>query len=119
MDSDSMSSLVRNQLFLDPVCDGLRRALGITRQQFKIFIYLVETELREHEIAQAIGLQPKTIKFHTTRLYKNLGIRSRPGAMLMWWKVILPQLDQASTEALKGRPLPSGHSPEIELDPLC
>ena len=49
---------------------------GLTNREEQVAA-LVATGASNHEVAAKLGLSPKTVETHLTRIYRKLGVRSR------------------------------------------
>ena len=56
-----------------------KRAL-LTSRQLQILLLIAEG-LQTKEIAERLGLSTKSVEFHRTRLYANIGVTSIAGAV--------------------------------------
>lgn len=72
----------------DPEDAALARRLGtLTGQQFRVLGQLAEGRLNK-QIADALGIQERTVKAHVSAIFEKLGVRNRTQA-----GVLLRQLD--------------------------
>ena len=49
----------------------------LTEQEKKVFNYLVKTSLQGKQIADNLGITPRTVKAHCTKIYQKMGVVDR------------------------------------------
>lgn len=68
--------------------------LGLSVTEVKVAEFMCQG-LNNKEIGELMFVSDKTIKFHSTRLFKKLGIKSRSMLIAMTWKSYVDALKEA------------------------
>lgn len=67
----------------EPSSSDVERLNSLTRREREVFELLARGK-KMREAAEALGVKPTTISFHTTSLYKKLDVRSRTELILRY-----------------------------------
>lgn len=70
-----------NGLFSPTEIDAIARALRLSEREVEVALLALE-DLGEVQIAERLGVSPRTVHTHFDRLYRKLDVHSRP-AMLV------------------------------------
>lgn len=96
-------------LFNDIEWSAVHRALDLSERELDIMKGLFD-EKTKPEIADALGLSAHTIHTYLSRLYRKLGVRSRPAAVLRAFEAYLRAFPRKSSDVELLRDLFSGPS---------